>query len=99
VTLNPLLDAQSVRTDPRHAWIGEVFRTARVIAGFGDEIGAAPYFSDASMLTPALGSPPTAVIGPGELTLAHQTDEYRFVSRIEQTTDIHSRLVQNWCAI
>ena len=61
-----------------------MFRAARVIAGFGDEIGTAPYFTDASVLTPAL---------------AHQTDEYCFVPRIEQTTELYSRLVQNWCAI
>lgn len=82
VTLNPLLDAQSVWTDPRDAWIGEVFRTARVMAGFGDEIGVAPNFTDASVPT-----------------LMHLTDEYRFVSRIEQATEIFSRLVQNWSAI
>jgi len=31
--------------------------------------------------------------------LAHQTDEYRFVPRIEQATELYYRLVQNWCAI
>jgi succinyl-diaminopimelate desuccinylase len=39
------------------------------------------------------------IIGPGELVQAHQTDEYCFVSRIEQATEIYSRLVRNWCAI
>lgn len=47
-------------------------------------IGTAPYFTDATVLTPAL---------------AHQTDEYRFVPRIEQATELYYRLVQNWCAI
>ena len=99
VTLSPLLDAQSVWTDPRDAWIGEVFRVAHDVAGFGDETAAAPYFTDASVLTPVLGSPPPAIIGPGELALAHQTDEYCFVSRIEQATELYSRLVRNWCGI
>ncbi len=99
VALSTLLDAQSVWTNPYDTWIRDVFRVAREIAGFGDEIGAAPYFTDASVLSPALGSPPTAIIGPGELALAHQTDEYCFVSRIEQATELYSRMVQDWCEI
>lgn len=99
VALKTLLDAQSVWTDPHDAWIGEVFRVARDIEGFGAEIAAAPYFTDASALTPALGSPPTVIMGPGEMALAHQTDEYCFVSRIEKATEIYSRLIRNWCGL
>ena len=85
--------------DPTIPGSARSFRIAHDIAGFGEEIAAAPYFTDASVLTPAIGSPPTAIIGPGELELAHQTDEYCVVSRIEQATEIYSRLIQNWCAV
>jgi len=97
VALGTLLDAQSVWTRPDDPWIADAFRIVREIAGFGDEIAAAPYFTDASVLTPAVGSPPTAIIGPGELALAHQTDEYCLVSRIEQATEIYSRMIRTWC--
>jgi len=99
VKLHTLLDAASVWTNPDDPWIGEVFRITRAVAGFGDEIASAPYFTDASVLTPAIGSPPTAVIGPGELALAHQTDEFCFVSRIEEATEIYSRVIRSWCGI
>jgi len=99
VELGTKLDAQSVWTNPNDAWIGTVVRTAREITGVGGEIGAAPYFTDASILTPAMGGPPTAIIGPGELELAHQTDEYCFVSRIEQATEIYSAIIRDWCAL
>ena len=99
VELGTRLDAQSVWTNPNDAWIGTVVRTAREIAGVGGEIGAAPYFTDASILTPALGTPPTAIIGPGELELAHQTDEYCLVSRIEQATEIYSAIIRDWCGL
>jgi succinyl-diaminopimelate desuccinylase len=99
VALGTRLDAQSVWTNPHDAWIAKVVRTAREIAGVGGEIGAAPYFTDASILTPAMGTPPTAIIGPGELELAHQTDEYCFVSRIEQATEIYTALIRDWCAL
>src|SRR6476619_3931375 len=99
VELGTKLDAQSVWTNPNDAWIVTVARIAREIAGVGGEIGAAPYFTDASILTPAMGGPPTAIIGPGELELAHQTDEYCFVSRIEQATEIYSAIIRDWCAL
>ena len=99
VTLRTLLNAKSVWTDPHHPWISEVFQVARNVEGIGDDIGAAPYFTDASALTSAFGSPPTVIIGPGELALAHQTDEYCLVPRIERATEMYARLVRNWCRI
>ena len=81
------------------SWIVQLFSVVRDVAGFGNEVAAAPYFTDASILTPATGEPPTAVIGPGELALAHQTDEYCLVSRIEEATEIYSRTIRNWCGL
>ena len=99
VALKTLLDAQSVWTDPRDPWIRDVLDIARDVEESGDEIAAAPYFTDASILTPALGNPPTVILGPGELALAHQTDEYCLVSRIESATELYARLVRSWCRI
>jgi succinyl-diaminopimelate desuccinylase len=99
VALKTLLDAKSVWTDPNDPWIGEVFRIAQSIEGAANKIAAAPYFTDASALTAALGSPPTVIIGPGELELAHQTDEYCLVSRVEGATEIYSRLIRSWCRL
>jgi succinyl-diaminopimelate desuccinylase len=99
VTLRTLLDARSIWSDPHDRWVREVFQVAQEIAGTGDEIAAAPYFTDASVLTPALGSPPTVILGPGELVQAHQTDEYCLVSRIEKATELYAQLVRRWCRI
>lgn len=99
VTLATLLDAQSVWTRPDDPWMAETFGVVKDVAGFGKDIAAAPYFTDASVLTPAIGSPPTAILGPGELALAHQTDEYCLVSRVEQATEIYSRLIEKWCGL
>ena len=58
----------------------------------------ATYFSDASVLGPAIGTPPTLVLGPGEPHLAHQTDEWCSVERIEQATAIYRRVIDDWAA-
>jgi succinyl-diaminopimelate desuccinylase len=97
--LTTVLDAKSVWTDPNDPWISEVFQVARSIETGDNNIGAAPYFTDASALTAALGSPPTVIIGPGELELAHQTDEYCLVSRVENAAEIYSELIRRWCRL
>ncbi len=99
VTLKTLLDAKSVWTDPHDPWIREVFQIAQSIEDRDNKIGAAPYFTDASALMAALGSPPTVIIGPGELALAHQTDEYCLVSRVEKATEMYSELIRRWCRL
>lgn len=97
VKLKILLDAKSVWTDPYDSWIADVFHIAQSIDGTENKIAAAPYFTDASALMTTLGSPPTVIIGPGELALAHQTDEYCLVSRLEEATEMYAQIVRNWC--
>ena len=57
----------------------------------------APYFTDASALTPAYGNPPTIILGPGEMEMAHQTDEYCPVNHIEKASEIYQLLIRRWC--
>ena len=99
VALKTLLDAQSVWTDPEDPWIGEVMTIARDVTGAEGGIGSAPYFTDASVLTAAMGNPSTVILGPGELAQAHQTDEYCFVSKIEEAMELYTRLIKQWCGI
>ena len=62
----------------------------------GSEPKTAPYFTDASALTPAFGNPPTIIMGPGEAAKAHQTDEFCSVQRIRDASDIYSRVAAKW---
>ena len=56
----------------------------------------APYFTDASALTPAFGNPPTIILEPGDAAKAHQTDEYCSVQGIREAAEIYSRLAARW---
>jgi succinyl-diaminopimelate desuccinylase len=40
---------------------------------------------------------PICVLGPGEPQLAHQTDEYCLVDRVEQAVAIYDDLIRQWC--
>ena len=59
--------------------------------------GGAPYFTDASALVPAFGHVATVIIGPGEAEQAHKTNEYCFVHRIEEATEIYQELIDAMC--
>jgi len=57
----------------------------------------APYFTDASALTPAFGNVATVVIGPGDMGQAHQTDEFCRVDRIDESRAIYADIIRSTC--
>lgn len=99
VTLQAVLDVASVWTDPAEPWMAAVASTVTEITGEAAPVAAAPFFTDASALKPALGDPPTVILGPGELALAHQTDEYCRTDRIEEAAVIYAALIRAWCGV
>lgn len=42
------------------------------------------------------GAIPTVILGPGEPSLAHQTDEWCSLNRIDQSVDLFTRLMREW---
>jgi succinyl-diaminopimelate desuccinylase len=100
VALEPIVDVGAVWTDPASPWIKDVYGIVHAITGeqAGAEPRTAPYFTDASALTPAFGNPPTIILGPGEAAKAHQTDEYCDVQRIREAADIYSKIAAGWIA-
>jgi succinyl-diaminopimelate desuccinylase len=96
VIIERLQRADSVETDASHPWIRQVCGIVERYLGPGREPGGVPYFTDASVLTPALGNPPTVILGPGEAAMAHKTDEYCLVSRLTESVAIYSDIVAAW---
>ena len=94
--LSFLVSAGPLWTDPEHPWIQEAGSMAASVLGEPLEPRSVPYFTDASELVSLLGGPPALVLGPGEASMAHQTDEYCLVSRLEQAVEIYSRIARRW---
>lgn len=97
VHLETLLDVESVYSDPDDAWVQSVFDIMQPHLGARPEPRVASYFTDAAVLKPAYGNPPTLILGPGEPQMAHQTDEYCRLERIVQSTDAFIEIMQRWC--
>ncbi len=96
VTLEILQAPEAVATDPADLWVQEVFEIMTPSLGEKPEPRAATYFTDAGQLTPALGNPPTVILGPGEPTMAHKIDEFCYVSRIEEAVEAYLTIGKKW---
>lgn len=85
-------DLDHVYTNPDDPWIREVFATTERVLGVAVEVETASYCSDASILKPACGDPPTIIMGPGTMAMAHQTDEYCEIDRIDACVDVFTAI-------
>jgi succinyl-diaminopimelate desuccinylase len=97
VELTPIVDVEGVRTAESDPFVRQVCEVVASVTGQPAQPGAATYFTDASVLTPALGAPPTVVLGPGEHDQCHKTDEWCRMDRIEQAVEIYTRVARAWC--
>jgi succinyl-diaminopimelate desuccinylase len=99
VEVAPVVDVAGVWTDPAHPWMRQAFDVCAGRQQAAPAIAAAPYFTDASALTSALGDVPTLILGPGPAHMAHQTDEWCACARIDEAVDIYRRLIELWCGL
>ena len=96
VSLDAFVNVGGVLSDPNNEWLMDVFDVMSGILGERAEVKTAPYFTDASALTPAYGGVPTVILGPGETAMAHQTDEYCVVERIGQAVEAYIEIAKRW---
>ncbi len=92
-------EAEAVWTEPDSSWIIELRDMMAGPDGSPAMIGAAPYFTDAAALREGYGAIPTIVLGPGEPRMAHQTDEFCYVERIEEATELYTAIIRRWCGV
>lgn len=86
----------AIYSEPGTPWVQQVFDTAASALGARPEPRAATYFTDGAVLRQTYRDVPMVVLGPGEPQLAHQTDEYCFVDKIEQAVDLYRELILAW---
>ena len=96
VTIKPVVDVAGVWTETGDPWISEIFPLMEPILGEKPVARGAPYFTDASALKPAFDGAPTVILGPGDMTLAHQTDEYCPVDKIEEAANVYEAIARRW---
>ena len=96
VTVTTLVDLPAVLSEENHAWIKQVYQRCQPLHDKPLEPRVVPYFTDASLLLPALGNPPCIILGPGEPAMAHQTDEYCLLSRLDDAERLYGEIISDW---
>lgn len=96
VEIELLNEAQSIATDEKNEWVQSVFEVVEPYLKALPTAKGATFFTDASVLTPAFGHPPTIILGPGEPEMAHKTDEFCYISKIEEGTEIYTKIAERW---
>jgi succinyl-diaminopimelate desuccinylase len=95
ITFEILDDKPPVETLPNHPFVRLCQEACRSILGREPSVGGVPYFSDAAILSPALGLP-WVIIGPGETGMSGQRDEYVTLDKLFAAADIYMQIATNY---
>ena len=92
-----IVDTPALYTEPQHEWIQEVFAACTPFLEARPEPRTITFSTDGAYLKRGFGGAPAVILGPGEPRLAHQTDEWCSINRLEQSVDLFSTLMRRWC--
>ena len=89
----------AICTSPEDEWVQSVYEIVTPFLPAPAEARTATYFTDAAVLSPAYGNVPTVILGPGEPAMAHKTDEYCEIERLEASVPIYEDIIRRWCDV
>ena len=92
-----IVDTPALYSDPQNEWIQQVFEICAPLLESRPVPRTITFSTDGADLKRGFGGPPAVILGPGEPKLAHQTDEWCSLARIEQAVDLFRTLMQRWC--
>ena len=97
ISFDEMIAVEGIWSDPQGEWVRKTYGFVEEVTGVRPEGRGATYFTDGPILSRASGNPPTIILGPGEATLAHQTDEYCSINRLEQSVELYRKIALDWC--
>jgi succinyl-diaminopimelate desuccinylase len=95
VSVEVLVDLHAVSSKENDPFVQMVYEACGIPKGTKDFPKALPYLTDGSVLQAVYGGVPAVILGPGEPTMAHQTDEFCYVSRLEKAIAIYKNIIFN----
>jgi succinyl-diaminopimelate desuccinylase len=98
VELEPTLELAPVSTAEDDPFVELILETLNALGLPNETVPAASYFTDAAVLTRALGTPPTVLLGPGLVDQAHVVDERCPTDAIDTAVAIYQRLLDRACS-
>ena len=93
--IRTLTSRAAVATPQEDPFVRTALATLEELTGCAEPPRGMTYFTDASILQPALGVP-VLVMGPGDERLAHQADEHVSVSDLSRAASYYAALARAW---
>ena len=94
-----MVDVGAIASNPHDTWVAGVFELCERATGRRLDPRGAPFFTDASVLVPAMSQLPAVILGPGETAMAHKTNEYCEVAKIEQAVGLYTEIARGWMGL
>lgn len=91
-----IVDTPALFTEPANEWVQRVFAACTPYLDAPPAPKTITFSTDGADLKRGFGGPPAVVLGPGEPKLAHQTDEWCSMTRIDASTELFRALMQDW---
>ena len=91
-----IVDTPALYTEPANEWVQRVFEACTRYLDSRPTPKTITFSTDGADLKRGFGGPPAVVLGPGEPKLAHQTDEWCSMTRIDASTELFRGLMQDW---
>jgi succinyl-diaminopimelate desuccinylase len=93
INIEVLVNMTPVSSDEKNPFIQHIYDVCGIDQINGKFPRSLPYLTDASVLQKIYGGIPTVILGPGQPELAHQTDEYCYLNKIEEAVNIYKAII------
>jgi len=94
--LEILTDLKPVYTGSEDPFVRLVYDICGIKKENKDFPKALPYLTDGSVLQKFYSCAPTIILGPGQPEMAHQTDEFCYISKLEESINIYKEIILKW---
>ena len=94
--IETLVNLGPVFTDEKDPFVQLTYTCCNVEKLNGSLPKALPYLTDGSVLQRMYKGVPTIILGPGQPEMAHQTDEFCYIGKLEESVKIYSDIIIKW---
>jgi len=96
VVLETLVDLKPVYTENNDPFAQMVYDICGIDRSDIEYPKSLPYLTDGSVLQKLYNGAPTIILGPGQPEMAHQTDEFCYIQKLEESVNIYKEIILKW---
>lgn len=93
VLIGKLVDLPPVSSIETSSFVQVVYSVCGIDPDKGVLPKSLPYMTDGAVLQQVYGGVPTVILGPGQPEMAHQTDEFCYIGKIEEAVTIYKNII------